>query len=89
MIINVFSVSPRVTVTGIYRAVPMRVNPRQSNVNSVYKTHIDVIHFRKTDKKRLHERDVDGLVVLTVICCRHLLYPHLPALICKRTNLQE
>ncbi|XP_041045117.1 DNA replication licensing factor MCM4 [Carcharodon carcharias] len=44
----------RVNVTGIYRAVPIRVNPRVSSVKSVYKTHIDVIHFRKTDEKRLH-----------------------------------
>ncbi|XP_065064250.1 DNA replication licensing factor mcm4-A-like [Rhopilema esculentum] len=50
----------RVTVTGIYRAIPMRVNPRQNNVNSVYKTHIDVIHFRKTDKRRLHERSSES-----------------------------
>lgn len=35
----------------------MRANPRQSNVKSVYKTHIDVIHFRKTDEKRLHGLD--------------------------------
>lgn len=44
----------RVNVTGIYRAVPIRVNPKVSSVKSVYKTHIDVIHFRKTDEKRLH-----------------------------------
>ncbi|XP_067934575.1 DNA replication licensing factor mcm4-like [Watersipora subatra] len=43
----------RVTVTGIYRATPMRVNPKQRNVKSVYRTHIDVIHFRKLDAKRL------------------------------------
>lgn len=47
----------RVNVTGIYRAVPIRVNPRVSNVKSVYKTHIDVIHYRKTDSKRLHGID--------------------------------
>uniref|UniRef100_A0AAX7SYC8 DNA replication licensing factor MCM4 n=1 Tax=Astatotilapia calliptera TaxID=8154 RepID=A0AAX7SYC8_ASTCA len=45
---------------GIYRAVPMRVNPRQSNVKSVYKTHIDAIHFRKTDEKRLHGLDEEA-----------------------------
>ncbi|XP_078543447.1 DNA replication licensing factor MCM4 [Lissotriton helveticus] len=50
----------RVNVTGIYRAVPMRVNPRVSNVKSVYKTHIDVIHYRKTDAKRLHGIDEDS-----------------------------
>ncbi|NXU49981.1 MCM4 factor, partial [Turnix velox] len=47
----------RVNVTGIYRAVPIRVNPRVSSVKSIYKTHIDVIHYRKTDSKRLHGVD--------------------------------
>lgn len=55
----------RITVTGIYRATPVRVNPRQRNVKSVYKVHIDVIHFRKSDKKRLHESDPDSAVIFT------------------------
>ena len=48
------SVNPgdRVTVTGIYRATPVRLNPRQRSVKSVYRTHIDVIHFRKDDEHR-------------------------------------
>ncbi|ESN98874.1 hypothetical protein HELRODRAFT_67429 [Helobdella robusta] len=51
----------RVTITGIYRATPLRVNPRQRNVMSVYKTHFDVVHYRKMDLKRLHEnRDESG-----------------------------
>ncbi|XP_030070031.1 DNA replication licensing factor MCM4 [Microcaecilia unicolor] len=50
----------RVNVTGIYRAVPIRVNPRVSNVKSVYKTHIDVIHYRKTDVRRLHGIDEEA-----------------------------
>lgn len=56
------SVQPgdRVAVTGIYRAVPMRVNPKQRNIKSVYKTHIDVVHFRKTDAKRLHDTNKQG-----------------------------
>ncbi|XP_059170119.1 DNA replication licensing factor mcm4-A-like [Physella acuta] len=52
----------RVTVTGIFRAVPLRVNPRQRNVKSVYKTHIDVVHFRKLDAKRLTEDSEEGTV---------------------------
>ena len=52
----------RVTVTGIYRAVPMKINPRMRNLNSVYKTHIDVVHFRKVDNKRLHGQE-EGSVV--------------------------
>ncbi|KAF2353793.1 MCM OB domain [Trinorchestia longiramus] len=43
----------RVSVTGIYRAVPLRINPRMRNVNAVYRTHIDVVHYRKKDDKRL------------------------------------
>ncbi|XP_040027161.1 DNA replication licensing factor MCM4 [Gasterosteus aculeatus] len=50
----------RINITGVYRAVPMRANPRQSSVKSVYKTHIDAIHFRKTDEKRLHGLDEDS-----------------------------
>ena len=63
---SVFGISVghfRVTVTGIYRAVPLRVNPRMRNLNSVYKTHVDVVHFRKLDNKRLHGQE-DGLVIL-------------------------
>ncbi|XP_052834086.1 DNA replication licensing factor mcm4-A [Octopus bimaculoides] len=44
----------RITVTGIYRAMPRRVNPRQSNIKAIYKTHIDIVHFRTVDTKRLH-----------------------------------
>uniref|UniRef100_A0A674NAT3 DNA replication licensing factor MCM4 n=1 Tax=Takifugu rubripes TaxID=31033 RepID=A0A674NAT3_TAKRU len=53
---NMRSLNPE----GIYRAVPMRVSPIQSNVKSVYKTHIDAIHFRKTDEKRLHGLDQEA-----------------------------
>jgi DNA replication licensing factor MCM4 len=51
------SVQPgdRVEVTGIYRAVPLRVNPRTRNFKSVYKTYIEVLHFKKKDNKRLYE----------------------------------
>ncbi|CAF1486263.1 unnamed protein product [Rotaria magnacalcarata] len=37
----------RVQVTGIFRAVPVRINPKTRNVRSVYRTFIDVIHFRR------------------------------------------
>jgi len=51
------SVQPgdRVEITGIYRAIPLRVNPRTRNVKSVYKTHVEVLHFKKKDAKRLYE----------------------------------
>ncbi|XP_026463702.1 DNA replication licensing factor MCM4-like [Ctenocephalides felis] len=47
----------RVTVTGIYRAIPTQANPRMRNVRAVYKTHVDVVHFRKIDNKRLYETE--------------------------------
>uniref|UniRef100_A0A915ELF2 DNA helicase n=1 Tax=Ditylenchus dipsaci TaxID=166011 RepID=A0A915ELF2_9BILA len=49
----------RVCVTGIFRATPIRLNPAQQSVKSVYRTSIDVIHFRKMDQNRLHESN-DG-----------------------------
>ncbi len=33
----------------------MRVSPVVRNIRSVYKTHIDVVHFRRTDTTRLHD----------------------------------
>jgi DNA replication licensing factor MCM4 len=51
----------RVSVTGIYRATPVRINPIQRSVHSIYRTSIDVIHFRKLSHDRLHEV-ANGLV---------------------------
>ena len=42
----------RVVVTGVYRAQPLRTNPRMRNVKAVYRTHVDVLHFQKQDGKR-------------------------------------
>ncbi|EFQ26263.1 MCM2/3/5 family protein [Colletotrichum graminicola] len=46
----------RVQLTGIFRVSPVRVNPRQRTIKSVYKTYVDVLHVQKVDKKRM---DVD------------------------------
>lgn len=43
----------RVTITGTYRAVPMRVNPRQRVLHALYKTYIDVNHIQRDEKSRL------------------------------------
>ncbi len=37
----------RVCVTGIYRAVPLKLSNRQRSLKAVYKTYLDVLHFRK------------------------------------------
>lgn len=43
----------RITVTGIFRSVPVRVNPRQRTVKSLFKTYIDVVHIQRGDGKHL------------------------------------
>lgn len=40
----------RVEVVGIYRAVPKRVNPKMRTVRSIYRTYVDVVHFRQADQ---------------------------------------
>lgn len=40
----------KIEVTGIYRAVPLRASSRQRVVKSVFKTYIDVVHFRRVDE---------------------------------------
>ncbi|XP_025012061.2 DNA replication licensing factor MCM4 isoform X1 [Ricinus communis] len=43
----------RVEVTGIYRAMSVRVGPTQRTVKSLFKTYIDCLHIKKTDKSRM------------------------------------
>lgn len=60
------SVSPgdRVEVTGVLRAQPVRVHPRVSKVKSVYKTYLDVIHFRTVNSMEDSSKKED----LTLVC---------------------
>ncbi|GAO52333.1 DNA replication licensing factor mcm4 [Saitoella complicata NRRL Y-17804] len=43
----------RVQITGIFRSVPVRINPRQRTIKSLFKTYLDVVHVQKIDKRRL------------------------------------
>jgi DNA replication licensing factor MCM4 len=43
----------RIRVTGIFRSVPVRVNPRQRTIKALFKTYLDVLHIQKTDRRRL------------------------------------
>ncbi|KAK4702874.1 DNA replication licensing factor MCM4, partial [Phenoliferia sp. Uapishka_3] len=47
----------RIALTGIFRSVPVRLNPRQRVIKSLFKTYVDVVHIKKTDAKRM---GVDG-----------------------------
>lgn len=42
----------RVEVTGIYRAIPRRVNPRVTTIHTVFRTCIDVVHYRVEGNER-------------------------------------
>jgi DNA replication licensing factor MCM4 len=46
-LVDVARPGDRVTVVGIYRAQPVRVNPRGREVRAVYKTFVDVMHVEK------------------------------------------
>ena len=39
----------RLTVTGIFRSVPVRVNPRQRTMKSLFKTYLDVVQIQVED----------------------------------------
>ncbi|CAD6586113.1 MAG: hypothetical protein TREMPRED_004335, partial [Tremellales sp. Tagirdzhanova-0007] len=43
----------RVVVTGIFRSIPVRVNPRQRTIKSLFKTYLDVVHVKRTNTARL------------------------------------
>ncbi|XP_038987666.1 DNA replication licensing factor MCM4 [Phoenix dactylifera] len=47
----------RVEITGIYRAMSIRMGPTQRTVKSIFKTYIDCLHLKKTDKSKLHIED--------------------------------
>jgi len=47
----------RLEVTGVFRAVPRRVDPKRRTVRSIYKTYIDTIHFRRAqmEEDEMHQ----------------------------------
>ncbi|CAI9103741.1 OLC1v1002279C1 [Oldenlandia corymbosa var. corymbosa] len=48
----------RVEVTGIYRAMSVRIGSTQRTVKSLFKTYIDCLHLKKTDKSRVNAEDL-------------------------------
>ena len=51
----------RVEITGIYKAMAVRLNPRQRAAHSIFRTFIDALHFKSTDKKRLGSTILNAL----------------------------
>lgn len=43
----------RVIVTGIFRSIPVRVNPRQRSIKSLFKTYVDTVHIKRTNMGRM------------------------------------
>nr|WCZ58450.1 DNA replication licensing factor MCM4 [Andalucia godoyi] len=56
----------RCEVTGIYRAVPVRVNPRTSVLKTVYKTYVDVVHVRRSRLGKVSASNDDADVAETL-----------------------
>ena len=52
-LVDVARPGDRVEVTGIFRSTPIRVNARQRRLKSLFRTYIDVVHLKRTDKDRL------------------------------------
>eukprot|EP01135_Chromosphaera_perkinsii_P002242 Nk52_evm28s221 gene=Nk52_evmTU28s221 len=50
----------RIEVTGVYRAASLRINNRMRKLKSVFKSYIDVVHFKKSDSKRLEKDGAEG-----------------------------
>lgn len=45
----------RIQVTGIYKGVPVRVNPIQRALRTLYKTYVDVVHIQKLEIQRMND----------------------------------
>ncbi|EMD31706.1 hypothetical protein CERSUDRAFT_88861 [Gelatoporia subvermispora B] len=52
-LVDVSKPGDRLVVTGIFRSVPVRVNPRQRALKSLFKTFLDVVHVRLSSGERL------------------------------------
>ena len=52
-LVDVAKPGDRLVVTGIFRSVPTRVNPRQRTIKSLFKTFVDIVHVRRGGGGRL------------------------------------
>lgn len=52
-LVDVTRPGDRLTVTGIFRSIPVRVNNRQRTIKSLFKTYVDVVHIKRGSRDRL------------------------------------
>lgn len=52
-LVDIAKPGDRLTVTGIFRSVPVRINPRQRTIKSLFKTYLDVVQIKRGSKDRL------------------------------------
>ncbi|KAI9800137.1 MAG: hypothetical protein M1833_003464 [Piccolia ochrophora] len=52
-LVDMCKAGDRVEVTGIFRSNPVRTNPRQRTVKTLFKTYVEILHIQKSDKRRL------------------------------------
>ncbi|TDL28000.1 MCM-domain-containing protein [Rickenella mellea] len=52
-LVDVTKPGDRLVVTGIFRSVPVRVNPRQRTIKSLFKTFLDVVHVKRGGSGRV------------------------------------
>jgi DNA replication licensing factor MCM4 len=43
----------RIEITGIFRGIPVRVNPNRRAIKALFKTYVDIVHIKRTDKNRI------------------------------------
>lgn len=52
-LVDVAKPGDRVEITGVYKAMPVRVNPRQRMTRTLFKTYVDALHVKSTEKRRI------------------------------------
>ena len=52
-LVDICKPGDRVEITGIFRGIPVRVNPRQRTLKSLFKTYVDVVHVKLGSSRRL------------------------------------